>query len=345
MTLNLKIAEEEDSELWDELVEGSPHGTIFHNWKFLKIMEKHTRKRMMGTRSRGILYPLLVLKGSTPIGIIPLFYYENFFIKSILSPPLGVECLYLGPLLKEYGTMKQSKKEVVLVQFQKALDEFINTKFKPHIISLHLSPGILDSRPFKWTGYKVELRHTYVVDLAGGVDYVWKQFSKTLRGNINKSLDLGISVEEGSTEELEFIYNSLKKRRMEQGMNPTTSINYLTSVYQQFKNNLKILIAKHNGKPVGGLINLYYKDKVLFWVGAPKISGGINSNEILLWESIKLAYKNGFTYYELMGANHPSLYKFKTKFNGNLITSLSCKKYPQASIRVLEVLYRAIESR
>ena len=345
MALNLRMAGEEDSGLWDELVKESSQGTIFHTWKFLKIMEEHTRKKLMGKRIEGISYPILAFKGSNPVGLIPLFFYKHHFVRFVLSPPLGVECLYLGHVLKDYDTMKQSKKESTLIQFQNELNEFITLNYRPQITSLNLSPGILDSRPFKWTGYDVEPRHTYIIDLKKGTDHIWAQFHKELRRCINKTLDKKILIQDGSKKELKIIYNLLTERRIEQGMDATTSLDYLLDIYKEYGDNLDILVAKHDSDYISGLVTLYYKNKAAFWIGAPKITSDINANELLLWESIKLAYEKGYTYYEIMGANHPSLYKFKTKFNGDLVTSLSCKRYSPSSIKILEILSRAIKSR
>ena len=343
MTLTVKIAGEEDKELWNNLVEKSPYGTIFHTWEFLRVMERYTSKKIGGSRYKGILYPLIAFRGSTPLGILPIYLYNHRFIKFALSPPIRVECLYLGPILPNYETLKNSKRESTLLKFQEEMDKFIFRKFKPNYTSLHLPLGMLDSRPFKWTGYEVEPRHTYILDLSEGLEDIWKGFHKELRRSISKSAKSGLIVENGFQEELEYIHKSLSKRRHEQGKGMTSSVEYLQEIFNSFRDNLKILVAKKDEEYTGGIINLSYKDKLVFWIGAPKVSTSSNSNELLLWESIKLAKEQGFRYYEILGADHPSLYTFKTKFNSNLVTFLSCKKYSPESIKLLAVLYRTIK--
>ena len=34
MSVELNIVSEKDAEEWDRLVDSSPHGTIFHTWKW-----------------------------------------------------------------------------------------------------------------------------------------------------------------------------------------------------------------------------------------------------------------------------------------------------------------------
>ena len=342
--MELKIANEEDSGLWDEIVETSSYGTIFHIWKFLKIMEKHTVKKSIFGRSKAVLYPIIAFKGSNPIGIFPVYLYGDGFIKLALSPPTRVECLYLGPLLLSYDLMKQSKRESTLLKFQKEMDRFIFSEIKPNYLSFHISPGILDSRPFKWTGYSVKPRHTYLIDLSHGIDDIWKGFQRELRKKIDKAIRGGVVVKEGSKKELGYIYESLSKRRHEQGMGMTSPPEYIKEIYCSFRDKINILVAKKGEQYLGGIVNLSYKDKVASWIGTAKSSNGFNSNELLLWESIKLAQKKDFRYYEIMDADPQSLYHFKKQYTGDLITCLSCDKYSPESIKLLEVLYRTIKS-
>ena len=110
--MDIKIANESDSKKWDSIVENSPHGTIFHTWKWLKIVEKHTKTG---------LYPLIGLKGEAPVGIFPL-YYKKQLIKIVFSPPPKALLLYLGPIIVNYDKLKQSKVESTYIKFQKKVN-------------------------------------------------------------------------------------------------------------------------------------------------------------------------------------------------------------------------------
>ena len=63
--MKIKIAEKKE---WDEIVENSSHGTIFHRWDFLKVMEKHTKKRIIRTQLKGKFIPLIAYNGTEPVG-------------------------------------------------------------------------------------------------------------------------------------------------------------------------------------------------------------------------------------------------------------------------------------
>ncbi len=191
--VELKVAKEDD-ELWDRLVESSPHGTIFHRWKWLKIAEKHTNSK---------LYPLIGYKGAEPVGVIPLFYQKKPFLKMVFSPPPHTAIPYLGPALVDYNKLKQTKKETNFVEFQRQVDEFITEELKANYTYISLPPVLLDPRPFQWTSYEVEPAYGYIMDLSNGVDYIWhKNCDRKLRQNIERVRRRVIYVEEGYREEL-----------------------------------------------------------------------------------------------------------------------------------------------
>jgi len=47
MEINLIKVKESESEKWDKIVDTSPYGTIFHKWKWLKIVEKTHEQQIL----------------------------------------------------------------------------------------------------------------------------------------------------------------------------------------------------------------------------------------------------------------------------------------------------------
>jgi len=334
MTITLKIAKEEDKELWDSLVEKSSHGTLFHTWKFLKIVEKHTESK---------LYPIIGLKGTTPIGIYPLFLQKRFFTKIVLSPPQGALLLYLGPAIVDYDKLKQSKKESTFVEFQRKVNEFLKSEINYNYVRIRTSPDLIDSRPFLWTDYNVELLYTYIIDINKGTQYVWKNFNKQLRIDVNKTKREGVKVKGGSKRELKYLRISLAERFIEQGYKTSDYSRYLLDVYKAFyPENMRIFVGEYNGETVGGLALLSYKDKVSLWIGIPKTDlEGIYPNDLIVWESIMWACENNYKRYEIMDAGHnPRLRHFKSKFNPELSPWYSAEKYSSIVYKGMEKAFR-----
>jgi len=77
-------------DLWDDLVDRSHHGLIFHKWDFLKIVEKHSGYRLM---------PLGVYKGDKLTCIFPIFCSREMGMKMVLSPTPHACIPYPGPVM------------------------------------------------------------------------------------------------------------------------------------------------------------------------------------------------------------------------------------------------------
>ena len=334
MAIELKIADEKEVEEWDKLVDSSPHGTIFHTWKWLRIAEKHTNSK---------LYPIIGYKGTTPVGIFPLFYQKKVFLKIVFSPPPHAAILYLGPVLVDYDNRKQSKKETNFIDFQRQVDKFITEKLKANYISISLPPGLSDPRPFKWAGYEVEPAYDYVMDLSNGVEYIWqKNYEKKLRQNIERARRRGIYIEKGGKEELGVIHGLMEDRYAEQDKMVTVPKDYLLELYDSFYENIKIFVAKYEGEIVTGMIDVYYKDKVVSWIGnpRPRVKMSPSPNDLLNWEAMKYACEHGFKYYETIGAaGNERLHSYYSKYNPELLMRFSAKKYSSFIPRLMEIVY------
>jgi hypothetical protein len=95
----------DDKVLWDDFIDESPHGLLFHKWDFLKIIEKYAHFRLV---------PYGIYEGRELVGVIPIFYRNMKGIKMAYSPPQGTLAYipYLGPVMGHtYDGLTQRKKE------------------------------------------------------------------------------------------------------------------------------------------------------------------------------------------------------------------------------------------
>ena len=314
--MELKIATESDQQTWDEIVERSPHSTLFHTWKWLKLVEKYSVMNVAGMHSGARLYPVMILEKNVPVGIYPLFLFTPAGLHFCYSPPSHTETMYLGPLFCGADLMKEEKKQIFFLDMQKEMDRFIKKELKANYIQIKTSPGFEDCRSFRWGGFAIEPRFTYHIDLREGTETIWKSFNRSLRYYIEKAKKEGIVVVPGDKEDAFYIYDLLKERRRVESPKE-----FLGSVYDALSpDKVKIFIAKAGSERLSGIITLIHKDMVSFWIGSPKYSyKGISPNELVLWESIRWAGQQGFKTYEIVGADDYSLFPFKRKFNGKII--------------------------
>ncbi|WOF16347.1 aminoacyltransferase [Methanoplanus sp. FWC-SCC4] len=320
MEIILKVASEKDTELWDNIVESSPQGSIFHTMKWLKIAEKYSDCRLI---------PVIGYNNTVPIAILPLFYKKKLLLRMVFSPPPHVGIMYLGPVFVDYDSLKQNKKEIYYEKFQNELDKFIQQELRANYISIFLPPNLPDPRPFKWAGYEVEPTYDYHIDLSCGIEQIWQNFKKKIRVDVKKSLKQGVILEEGEHEEIDAINALLVKRYDDQNRQLSLPKEYLHEIYDSFGDNVKVTVAKFDGKIVTGSIKLQYKDEVLSWIGStkPYFDLSPSPNSLLSWEEIKEASEKNICHYIRMGtAGNQRLHSHFSKFDPDLRLRFNVKK-------------------
>ena len=222
----------------------------------------------------------------------------------VFSPPPRAALFYLGPVLTGCDTLRQEKWEYNYIEFLNSVDNFIKNELKANYISISLSPALQDPRPFTWSGYLVEPQYDYVTDLSIGPDSLLQSLDKKQRQNLNRSKKRGVTVEIGGQKEYEMILDLMDIRYAQQGKTVKVPRQYFLEIYDNFKDNLKIFVAKLDSEIVTGNIDFQYRDVHYSWVGnpKPKIPISPSPNDLLLWESVLSAQENGCRYYITMSA-------------------------------------------
>jgi len=337
MALAIKFLDSSSEKAWDDLVISSSHGTLFHTREWLRLATEQAQAEFL---------PCMLYKGSQLVAIYPIFIMHQGPVHIALSPPSRAYMLYLGPVIADYESLKQDKKESTYIQIQEEMDRFIFKTKGCGYARIRSSPGLYDSRPLRWSGYTVEPFYTYRIDLSLGIDGIWERFDRKLRVEINKAVRDGITVRMGNKDDLEYIHDSLYVRYHQQGLRPVNYKKYLHSVYDTFsRDNIKIFVAEYQGQRVGGTINLCYKDIMYLWVGIPKSDlAGISPNALIQWEAIKWALGHGLKYYEEMDAgDDPRLRYFKSKYNPDLVIWFSATRYSSVVYQAGEKIFNFLK--
>ncbi|HOX34158.1 MAG TPA: GNAT family N-acetyltransferase [Methanoregulaceae archaeon] len=331
MEITLKLASENDAQIWDKIVTSSPQGSIFHTWKWLHLVEKHTDTR---------LYPIMGLKGEAIIGILPVFHMKKYGMSAAFSPPPSTDIPYLGPVLKDSEGYPQYKKESIEKEFQSSVDHYLTSDLGCGFIALTLSTHH-DPRPYMWADYILEPIFDYHLNLNQDIEAIWQKMNNKLRAVIKRTEKQGVIIEDGSEADLIDIYNSVFRRYKEQNRSLTLSQDYLVDLYRAFyPENFKVFVAKENGETIGGIIAISYNNRILSWVGKAKPeSSNISPNDLAQWEIIRYANSKGYSLYEEIGAGTERLSRFKAKFNPKPVCRFYVRKYPSRSYRILEKAY------
>jgi len=327
----IKLEVVNDGYLWGELIGSSPYTTIFHEWRWLKVAEKHSGCE---------LYCIAGYKGMEPVAVIPVFLKKAYGIKFAFSPPPSLAIPYLGLLILDYDVLKSSTVEFNYRQFLKVLDGFLRNELKADYIRIFSPPDLVDARPFKWAGYTVDPFYSYLIRLNRSLDELWMSLEKKLRQNIKKTRKLNFEMSEGGQKELEKVVELVNLRYRDQNRRAKVNPEYLKEVYRQFEENISVFVVEYEGEVVTGIVDLSYRNTVSSWIGNPKTTvSGYYPNDLLNWYALERAHRNGFVKYEIIGANTERLAEFKSKYNPDLRLYFLASKLGRKA-RVADYVYR-----
>jgi CelD/BcsL family acetyltransferase involved in cellulose biosynthesis len=296
LKIDIVVASGKDADRWDAINAASPHGTLFHRWKWLKIAERFTSAR---------LSPLMFVSEGEPLGIFPLFFRKSSFMRTIFSPPPRLAIRFHGPVISDQVRRKGYKKEQILLDVQKAADDFIVTTFHPHLTVISHPPRMVDVRSFLWRGYGIEVVYDYLSDLRPGPEKLWEALKANQQRNLRKSEKMGLSFEEGQEKDLDVLLDLLDRRYREQGKMVNLPGAYLHELLRAFPGEVNLYVVRMEEEIVTGAIDLLISpDEMTTWIGNPKPAVPMtpSPNDLLSWEAMKRASARGIPYYSVLGA-------------------------------------------
>jgi hypothetical protein len=318
----------DDKAVWDDFVDKSRHGMLFHKWDFMKIAERY---------SGHTLYPYGFFKGSELVAVIPLFVKKHLGYSEVVSPPPRCDIPYMGLVPgSQFDAVKQSRRELYWQHIMENLDEAL-AKLAAKSIHFKLSPGVADIRQFLWRGFIDRARFSYTFDLKRPLEDLWKGLDQRTRQYTKNE---HISIEPSNDSDL--IYSIMSDRYRQQNIDYTTCIahkNYLRELMDAYPDNLKMHIARHNGKVANIRLDCLYKDLYLEWIGCVNLDQDIRSNEFFRWHFIKEAKALGYGTYESYGADVMRLCESKNKYNPSLCSSYEVHKVSRELVIVNTVYF------
>ncbi|HTO23019.1 MAG TPA: peptidoglycan bridge formation glycyltransferase FemA/FemB family protein [Spirochaetia bacterium] len=197
---------------------------------------------------------------------------------------------------------------------------------------------------------------TVVVDISGTPEVVLGRMKSKTRYNIRLAEKKGVSVTEGSGQDLARWYAIYQEtaRRDRIGIHSLAYYEGLLGASRSYPGKpaaVQLLLAWHEGELLAGNVVAFWKTRAAYLYGA---SSGVKRNLMptyaLQWEAMQRARSAGCTSYDLFGVpprpdpGHPmaGLYQFKTGFSEQVL-----ERWGTWDVRyrpVLCALYRAAEA-
>ncbi len=316
--VQLVLLDDKDEHVWDDLVASFETGTVFHTLAWMRVVEKLHHAEMM---------PFGIFDGSDLVGVFPLFRARRGPLTVLASPLGGVG--YGGPLVdRSYYNAVIDQLDSVLTRYNTDYIEFRS----------------LDSlASFADAGYTVREFHTIVVSLEQTLEQLWANAKGVCRTAVRRARKSDVEIVEAKDKSfLHVYYDMAVDTYAKSNRPPPHSREDYGAVWDILRpyGRLKVLLAQHEGRVIAGAIFLRFHDRLYYWDGAAyRAYYRLRPNNLLHWTLIEWGASNGLREYDMLGANIPSIARFKKSFGGDLRAYTYAHKETTVWARVGRRLY------
>jgi len=226
-------------------------------------------------------------------------------------------------------------------------------KIDPGIeIDIESKPGIniqdkLSERGWNFSQDQVQFRNTAVIILDEDEDQILANCKQKTRYNIRLAGRKGITVRQGSLDDLDMLYGLYAETSIRDGF-VIREKNYYLTLWKKFMRNTPgkdnpgaiPLIAEINGNPIAAILIFFFSDYAYYLYGmSSDLHREKMPNHLLQWEAIKLSKSLGCKVYDLWGApdeitkSDPmwGVYRFKKGLGASLVQTPGAWDFPARS--------------
>ena len=242
---------------------------------------------------------------------------------AVVSIPLvraGIAYVPWGPLWERKGsspeserfrsTLRALKEEYV---FKRGLllriSPAVLREERHEILELLIEEGFTESAP----GYR-----TLLLDLSPDLDTIRKQLDQKWRNQLNRSEKNGLTLREGTGEDLYDVFVELYRQMLDRKQFRTdVDVEVFRSVQKALPEiqKMRILVCESEGRPVAAMVGTRIGDRGIYLLGASNNDGNRKKGSYFLqWRMIDWFKKQGCRHYDLGGIEPdgtPGVYHFK----------------------------------
>jgi lipid II:glycine glycyltransferase (peptidoglycan interpeptide bridge formation enzyme) len=269
---------------WNAFLARTPGGSYQQTslWGLAKLAVGYRTQRFVLEDGNAIIGGAQLLIRPLPLGLSVAYIP--------LGPILGSGSLeFINNLLERIHWIAERHKITYLAVQAPRGQEAITAKLQ----TLGFSPSLVDVAP----------NASVVLDLSQSLDALLAKMHKTTRYDIKAAQRKGITVRQGSENDLGVLQRLLFATASRQHFR-TLSQKYLSEVWRLFSRgqHIKMFVAEFDGQPVSAAAMMAFGDTVTYWKGGwSGEHGNRYPNEALQWTAVQWAKGQGYRYYDFGG--------------------------------------------
>jgi CelD/BcsL family acetyltransferase involved in cellulose biosynthesis len=293
---DIRLLDRQDDADLKGFLAGCPQASIFHTPEW--------RDALVATYDYSPLY-IGCFEGAGLVAVLPLMEVSSWLTgKRLVSLPFSNIC---GPIGAGEAAVRLVDEAISLYRSRGAEALEIRTQ-------ADINP-IADDRLHGVTYFITSL-----VDLDSDPEVVWKRFTKdsNIRTEVRQAFKKGLEVRAGETEkDLRAFYEIFAPARQTHGV-PPQPLDFFSNLWRYLRADyLDLLLATHQGKPVGGFITLGFgKTLSAAYIGADQAFRSYRVHQALIWKAMEMGCKRGFERFDFLRTpkNSMSLRHFKERW-------------------------------
>lgn len=314
MGIEIDIIKDVNISEWEELLANSEDATIFHTCEWKKVMcETYPNYNQLFITARDGTGDL--------VGGMPLVTLKEKIIYSVMSLPFNN---YGGVVIKN-DTDKVLRKGILEI-----FCKFGKKYTCAHVLNRLVLVDFFNKHEYLTSlGFERRNVFTYILELDSSLEYVlMNKVDKKTRSQIRQAMKKGVTIREvdsASESEVKILCDITKDTARRHGttLKPETmkSIENILKIMGE-KKLAKYLVAYHNGVPLAFVLQLMYKDFVMYASGASyERYWDFRPNNLLMWSIIENGVKNGCRYLNFGGIQpeQSGLKKFKESWGATRV--------------------------
>lgn len=312
---------------WDEFVDGSPQGTLFHKSYWLEA-----------SGLKFVIYGCF--RGGQLVAGIPVVCKSKFGIRYASHPQLTP---YLGIVFKPNHDLKY----VSRISNQKEISRELSKRLKKDFgyVKTRFAPFPVDLQPFLWEGFTVNVSYTYLLSIVDELEVLWRNMDKKIRNDIKYAEKDNICVELGCKFDEMFSLVEKTFRRQEQKVK-SRSVAFKYDKVLSERNQCNSFIAKNeNGDGMAGVYIVWDNKRAYYLLGGfdPE-KNHRGASAIAIWEAIKFAKKElRRDEFDFEGSMIPGIEQFFRKFGGKLTPCYSVI-WRKPHMKLISLMYESARS-
>ncbi|MCL4804836.1 MAG: GNAT family N-acetyltransferase [Anaerolineae bacterium] len=309
-TGSLQVERELELPQWRAFVDANPDGNIFHTPEMFEVFSQAARHRPTCWA--------VVDESSCPLAL--LTPVEVSVLARPFHPLSSRAVAYGGVLCEPSARGRQALTTLMQAYSRHPHATAIFTELRNQTDVADLQP-ILES-----AGYHYEGHLNYLIDLTQSEETLWRRINRSGRQGIRAAEIKGVTVIEGTSEDhvdegYEVLRGIYARTRV-----PLADRSLFMAAFRLLtpRGMLKLLLARYEGRTIGAVFDLHYKDRIFGWYGgADRTFHGLAANELLIWHIIRRGQEQGMVTFDFGGAGKPGVpygpRDFKAKFGGELV--------------------------